>query len=129
MLAANTVHGVRIVSTPAALDTMVVPPHKTVLRTAPDEAMILHCEISGVSVPDDPHAIVEEEHGFSLISVSWNQFEQFVRPRIEWRVPSERPTLAQGLIAFIPCKLWLAEDGVRIVVATAFANTLLERIR
>lgn len=133
MLAANTLPAVRVVATPFALDSFVVsmsswPIAKTALRIAPDELLVLHVAPTDVVVPHDEHAIVESEHGCSLIALSWAEFERHVRPLIEWEVPTMRPVLAQGLVAFIPTKLWLTADGVRIIVATPFADTLLERM-
>lgn len=134
MLAASTLPAVRIVARPDALDSFVDsmkawPIAKVAMRIAPDEALVLHVDTTDVSLPDDPHAIVESEHGCSLMALSWPEFERHVRPLVEWAVPTERPVLAQGMVAFIPAKLWLTTDGVRIVVATAFVDTLLERMR
>lgn len=130
MLAANTVPTVRIVATPAALDSFVTPLHKVALRIAPDELMILHAAVGDVSLVGDEHAIIEADHGFSLVAVSWPEFEQFIRPLIEWRIPeSEFPCLSQGLVGFVPAKLWFTTDGVRVIVATSFVDTLLERMR
>jgi hypothetical protein len=133
MLAANALHAVRVIALPSAVDSFVAsmrawPIAKVALRVAPDELMVLHVDATDVSIPDDPHAIVEAEHGYSLIALSWTEFERHVRPLIEWAIPTERPALAQGMVAFIPAKLWLTADGARIVVATPFADTLLERM-
>lgn len=134
MLVASTVPAVRLVARVGAVDSFMVraqawPIAKVVLRIAPDEALVLHVTPSDVVLPDDPHAIVEAEHGFSMIAVSWAEFDRHVRPLIEWEVPTARPTLAQGLVAFIPAKLWLGDDGVRILVATPFSQTLVERMQ
>ncbi len=133
MLAASTVPAVRVVAHPDALDSFISsmkawPITKTALRLAPDEALVLHVDTTDVSIPDDPHAIVEPEHGCSLIALSWPEFERHVRPLVEWAIPPDRPVLAQGMVAFIPAKLWMTTGGVRIVVATPFADTLLERM-
>ena len=133
MLAASTVPAVRVVATAFALDSFVVsmsswPIAKTALRIAPDELLVLHAAPADVVVAHDEHAIVESEHGCSLIALSWSEFDRHVRPLVEWAVPTDRPALAQGMVAFIPAKLWLTNDGVRIVVATPFADTLLERM-
>ncbi len=130
VLAANTVHAVRIVASPEALDGFAGPAHRVVLRVAADEVMVLHATVNEVVLGGDEHAIIEPEHGFSLIALSWAEFEQSVRPLIEWRIPDTGfPCLAQGLVGFVPAKLWFTEDGVRVVVATSFAETLLERMR
>lgn len=130
MLAASTVPTVRIVATPFALDSYVSPPHKVALRVAPDELMILHAGVDDVGLVGDEHAIVEADHGFSLVAVSWPEFEKSIRPLIEWRIPHDGfPCLAQGLVGFVPAKLWFTVDGVRVIVATSFVGTLLERMR
>ena len=130
MLVASTVPAVRIVALPAALDAFSAPPHKLMIRVAPDEIMLLHTALAEVVFAGDEHAILEAEFGFSVIGLSWAEFEQSVRPLIEWRVPSAGfPCLAQGLVGFVPAKLWFTADGVRIIVATSFAETLLERMR
>ena len=130
MLAANPLPAVRIVALPAALDGFVGPSHRVVLRVAADEAMILHATVDEVVLNGDEHAIIEAEHGFSLIALSRAEFDQSVRPLIEWRIlDTGFPYLAQGLVGFVPAKLWFTEDGVRVVVATSFAETLLERMR
>jgi hypothetical protein len=127
VLAANTIAIVRVVSTPNAIDTAITPANKIIMRTAPDAVMVLHASPDEVSVPDDEHAIIESEFGFSMIAVSRTEFDRFVRPLVEWRIPESG--LAQGLCGFVPVKMWLKSDGVRILVATSFAETLLERMR
>lgn len=130
MLAASPLRAVRIVASPGALDGFVGPAHRVVLRVATDEVMVLHTTVNEVVLNGDEHAIIEAEHGFSLIALSRAEFDQSVRPLIEWRVVDTGfPYLAQGLVGFVPAKLWFTEDGVRVVVATSFADTLLERMR
>ena len=130
MLAASTVPLVRIVATPASLDAFAPSLKRVALRTAPDELMVLHASVDDVVFAGDEHAMVEADFGFSLISVSRSEFEQSVRPLIEWLIPTDGfPCLAQGLVGFVPAKLWFTHDGVRVIVATCFADTLLERMR
>jgi hypothetical protein len=133
VLASSPLSAVRVVATPFAVDSFVEsmrswPIAKTALRLAPDEIMVLHVAPADVLIAHDEHAIVEAEHGYDLIALSWPEFERHVRPLIEWAVPNDRPVLAQGMIAFIPSKLWITNDGVRILVATPFVDTLLERM-
>ena len=53
-----------------------------------------------------------------------------VLPHIEWSLPADRPVLAQGAIASVPAKLWLAGDGdALLVTAAAYADELAERLR
>ena len=127
--------GVRVVAKPAALDKAVWQDDRPsdddfeplVLRCAPDETLA----IGGVRVEvPDPYAIVEPETGFAAVMFDADEFEQHVARHIEWTVPPERPAFAQGAIATVPAKLYLDPSGVTtIVVATAYLDELLERLR
>jgi hypothetical protein len=103
------------------------PADLTVLRFAPDDAFGLGAR--GVEV-DDGHAIVEEEIGFVGAWLSPDALEHLVLPRIEWPLPAGRPLLAQGLVAGVPAKLWLAEDGRALLLAAGpYAEELRARLR
>jgi hypothetical protein len=123
--ALDRLEGTRVVADPAAIDSMVgaLAPSIVVLRFAPDDAFVL--DPGGISV-DDPHAIIEDEHGFVG---GWCSIDA-IRPHLEWSLPTERPALAQGSIAGVPAKLYLPEDGndVLVVTAAAYAATLAERL-
>ena len=44
-------------------------------------------------------------------------------------LPAGRPALAQGLVAAVPAKLWLDEDGTaRLICLAAYAAELQERV-
>ncbi len=114
--------GIRVVADPAALDAARwVGDALLILRLAPDEALGLGG--AGVEV-DDPHAIVVEEAGFSVASVDIDA----VIAHVEWSLPTDRPALAQGSIAGVPAKLWLTEDGATLVVQSAWAADLADRL-
>ncbi|CAN5469790.1 hypothetical protein BH20CHL7_BH20CHL7_14460 [soil metagenome] len=115
--------GLRVVADPAALDRARWSGDDVlVLRTAPDEALALGA--TDVELADE-HAIVTEEAGFVGGIVDLDA----VRHHIEWPLPTERPALAQGSIAGVPAKLWLADDRVTLVVHAAYAADLQDRLR
>lgn len=144
----------RCVAAPAELDTVVgeAPEQdlalgggtvvERVLRLAPDEMLVSvqrfgHFPL-GSTPPSAiglalaaryPHAIVEEEAGFSSAHLSQTEFEQLVRPHIDWAIPAARPALAQGLVAGVPCKLAFEVDGgVRLLCLTAHVHELEARL-
>jgi hypothetical protein len=108
--------GLRVVAEPAALDAASWGEGITVLRLAPDDAFAI--DATGATV-DDEHAIVEPEVGFSG---AWVGLEA-VRRHVEWQLPVERPALAQGFVATVPARVWLPDDGDRVLLITAAAYT------
>ena len=60
--------------------------------------------------------------------LTWAEFDEHVRRHIEWMLPTQRPALAQGLVAFVPTKLWMTNSAVLLIFATAYADELLERL-
>ncbi len=114
--------GIRVVADPVAIDgARWAGDAPLILRLAPDEALGLGA--TGVEV-DDPHAIVVEEAGFSAAAVDIDD----VNAHIEWSLPTDRPALAQGSIAGVPAKLWLTEEGATLVVQSAWAADLADRL-
>jgi hypothetical protein len=122
--ALEPLRGLRVVADPAAIDAAHWHgDNVTVLRFAPDDAFGIDAE--GVAV-DDADAIVEPEVGFSGARIAIDE----VVGHLEWSLPVARPALAQGSIAGVPAKLWLAADGgVLLVTATAYADELARRLR
>ena len=117
--------GLRVVATPEALDAAAWRGEDVaVLRFAPDEAFAIGA--TGVDLRD-PDAIVEREAGFVGVPVDLGE----VKRHIEWRIPSERPALAQGSIGGVPAKLWIpTDDGAAVLlVLAAYADDLLDRLR
>jgi hypothetical protein len=131
--------GLRVIADPDAIDRAVwrstpysVAP-KFVLRIAPDEALGLGS--IGVDV-DDPHAIVESEHGYVG---AWLAGPAPFAPHVEWTIPSERSLLHQGKIAGVPCKVLLADPldlpdtwprhlQLLLVTHAAYAHDLADRL-
>lgn len=125
MPALDRLPGLRVVADPAALDaaTWRGVGEVTVLRFAPDDAFAIGA--TDVDV-DDEHAIVESEPGFAG---AWLPVEA-VAHHVEWALPKERPTLAQGAVANVPARIWLPDDGdALLVTAAAHADELVSRLR
>jgi hypothetical protein len=128
--------GLRVVADPAALDIATWtwaavpaaghPGAEITLRIAPDEAFAIGAE--AVSV-DDPHAIVERESGLVATWLTPAELLGTVARHLEWPLPTERPVLAQGLVAGVPAKLWLSADGAILITAAAYADELGGRLR
>jgi hypothetical protein len=117
---------VRVVAEPAALDAARWGDGVTVLRLAPDDAFAIDATAADVAV-DDEHAIIEAEAGFSG---AWVELDA-VRRHVEWAFRDERPALAQGFVATVPARVWLPDEGDRVllVTATAYADELAGRLR
>jgi len=127
VLAAEPLTGLRVVAQPGALDaaTWEGDGTVTVLRIAPDEAFAIGA--TGVEI-DDQYAIVEPEPGFSAARFDAAGLAS-VLAHVEFRLPAERPALAQGKVAGVPAKLLLDEDGALLVVQTAYVADLEARLR
>jgi hypothetical protein len=124
--ALDPLRGLRVVADPASLDTARWTGGRdvavTVLRLAPDDAFAVGARTVDI---DDPHAIVDEEHGFVG---GWCSIDHVLQ-HAEWSVPDDRPSFAQGAIAGVPAKLWLPDDGDALLVTSiAHADVLAERL-
>jgi hypothetical protein len=115
--------GLRVVATPAAIDAVVPPPGGTVLRIAPDDAIVIGTATLTI---DDPSAIVEPEFAFVHWRLTIAEFDGIKR-HIEWPLP-ERGLLGQGLIAGVAAKIVIASDHVLLVVSASLADDLTERL-
>ncbi|MFM2106388.1 MAG: hypothetical protein RL338_1420 [Chloroflexota bacterium] len=120
----------RVVATPEALDAARWSGGSTVLRLAPDEA--LGVGATAVAV-DDPAAIDLPEAGFVGAWLSADELAALVVPHLEWPLPAARPALAQGKVAGVPAKLWLAPAGdargaALLVTHAALAHELADRL-
>ena len=125
MLASERLDGLRIVASPAALDTARYTGATYVWRIAIDEVFAVgavHAEV------DDPYAIIERETAFVAWQLSLAEFQHHVARHIEWTLPTERPALAQGLIAALPLKLWLELDHVLVIASSGLAHEVIDRL-
>ena len=124
MPALEPVEGLRVVANAGALDAARWSGDDVdVLRIAPDEALAIGA--TGVEV-DDPDAIVEPEVGFSAALLGRDELAA-IAAHVEWPLPGDVGTLAQGKIAGVPAKL-LVGDPCLLVVQTAYADELTRRL-
>ena len=129
MLVLETVRGVRVVAPGATLDTMVVADGGLVLRFAPDEAFVILPEPGRELDEAFAEAIVVAETGLVGCWLTSDELTARVVPHIDWGLPATRPTMAQGLIAGVPAKLWLESGRALLLCAAPYAFELAERLR
>jgi hypothetical protein len=121
--APERLHAWRVVADPRAIDVLDVA---IGLRVAPDDVLVLDDSPPAV---DDPHAIVVAERGFVGWELGPGEIDAIVHRHVEWELPLRQPAVAQGLVAQVPAKLWLREDGTALLLcAAALAAELLERL-
>lgn len=119
--------GWRIIASPKALDAVKWPKGSRVVRISPDDVFLIGAVEP--KVPDDAHAIVTPEHGFSGVELSAAQVASIAEQHIEWQLPADWPSMAQGQIAGVPAKLLFAADGsALLLVACAASHELLGRL-
>ena len=123
MRAPELLHGLRVVATPAALDAAELPDDATMLRIAPDDAIVAG---AATLTLDDPFAIIEPEYAFVHWRLTPKEFDD-VTDHIEWPLPAAGQ-LGQGLIAGVPAKVVIAPDHVMLIVSAGLAHELLERL-
>lgn len=115
--------GVRVVAKAAAIDAAALPSGATMLRIAPDDAIVAG---AATLVVDDPFAIVEPEYTFVHWKLTPAEFDD-VTHHIEWSLP-DKGQLGQGLIAGVPAKILIADDHVLLVVSAGLAHEIAERV-
>lgn len=124
----------RLVATPAALDAVRGPMKGLVLRTAPDEIIVILDNTDGsgglgaMSIEDE-HAIMAVDSSLMGEWVAAAEALDILQRESDWELPTRRPAFAQGAVAGIPVKLWLEDDRVLFVVAAPFAADFQERCR
>ncbi|MBK5331907.1 MAG: hypothetical protein JJD93_08045 [Ilumatobacteraceae bacterium] len=123
MRAPELLHGLRVVAKPAAIDAVELPNGATMLRIAPDDAIVAG---AATLTLDDPFAIIEPEYAFVHWRLTSEEFGD-VTDHIEWPLPAAGQ-LGQGLIAGVPAKIMVASDHVLLIVSAGLAHELLERL-
>jgi hypothetical protein len=118
--------GTRFVASPPALDGLTFPGEGTLLRLAPDDLLVIHPGSLMVALGDEP-IIQEKESGFVGWWLTPGELDHVIT-HVDWPLPTERPALAQGLVAGVPAKLWLAEDRALLLCNAAYAHELEERL-
>jgi hypothetical protein len=121
--APELLEGLRVVANPAAIDAVTLPAGATMLRIAPDDAIVAGAATLTI---DDPFAIVEAEYAFVHWRLQPAEFDP-VRNHIEWPLPA-LGQLGQGLIAGVPAKILITPDVVLLIVSAGLAHELSERL-
>lgn len=125
MHAPERLHGLRVVATPAALDGARIAGDALVLRIAADELIAFGAATIDV---DDAYAIIEPETTFQRWRLTQAEFADHVLRHIEWRLPTARPALAQGLVAGVAVKLWLEDDHVLLIASSGLVHEVADRL-
>lgn len=123
MPAVELLSGLRVVSTPAALDGAAWPPGATILRLAPDEALAVgarHVDIS------DSNALVEVETGLCGVELSPSALVEWMQREAEWAPPAAG--FGQGMAAGLPVKVWLGDGSALVVTSASLASELEDRL-
>jgi len=121
--APEALHGLRVVAEPSVLDALTWPEGVAALRLAPDDLFALAAppiEVAG--------AVVEEESGFVGWWLTFEEVHGHLREHVDWPLPESLPSLAQGLVAGVPAKLWLTSDRALLFCAAAYAHELEARL-
>ena len=124
MRAPEALPALRIVAAPEALDDLTLADEHPALRLAPDDMLVIGAASAEVV---GEHLLVHEA-GFVGWWLTPDEVTTHVLPHVDWPLPSARPALAQGLIAGVPAKLWLAEDRALLLCPAAYAHELMERL-
>jgi hypothetical protein len=114
----------RVVAAPEALDDLTLADEHPALRLAPDDMLVIGAASAQVV---GEHLLVDEA-GFVGWWLTPEEVTTHVVPHVDWPLPTARPALAQGLIAGVPAKLWLAEDRALLLCNAAYAHELMERL-
>jgi hypothetical protein len=123
--APDPIRALRVVAAPAVLDELAWPDGVSALRLGLDDLLVIGAHPGSLGVPA---AIVEEERGFVGWWLTADELRDRVMPHVEWPLPAERPAFAQGLIAGVPAKLWLADERALLLCMAAYAHEVTERL-
>ncbi|MEX0625337.1 MAG: hypothetical protein WD402_02205 [Chloroflexota bacterium] len=124
MRAPEPLSALRVVAAAEVLDDLTLPDHHPMLRLAPDDLLV----IGAASVQVVGEHLIVDETGFVGWWLTPDEVTHAVLPHVDWPLPTARPALAQGLVAGVPAKLWLAEDRALLLCAAAYAHELEERV-
>jgi len=119
--------GWRVVARPDALDALVEAGLGPTLRLAPDDLLVVGT--AAAPVVDDADAIVVPDAVFVAWELDGDELDHLLEHHVEWELPAARPAVAQGLIAYVPAKVWLHVDGrAQLVCLAAYADELAARV-
>lgn len=125
MRAPEPIPALRVVASPQDLDDLTWTDDIAALRLAPDELLLVGAATVQIA---GEHVIVVDEAGFAGWWLTPDELTVAVVPHVDWPLPTNRPALAQGLVAGVPAKLWLAEDRALLLCAAAYAHELTDRL-
>lgn len=124
MRAPEPLAALRVVAAPEALDDLTLADEHPALRLASDDMLV----IGAVSAQVVGEHLLVDEAGFVGWWLTPEEVNEAVLPHVDWPLPTARPAFAQGLIAGVPAKLWLAEDRALLLCSAAYAHELMERL-
>lgn len=127
MLAPERLIATRVAAAPDALDATQWPADAIVLRTAPDEAVVL--AIVDAAAVSDPHAIVARETSLFGAWTDRPAAVDLLGRHCDWELPQASRAFAQGAVAGLPLKVWFDDERVLFVVAAPFVVDFVERCR
>lgn len=113
----------RIVAARTAIDAGSWPRQSLVLRTAPDEVLMIG---SGSPQVPDPAAIVHADTSWVGYRVAAPNAAIFIEQMADWPLPSEG--LAQGMVGGIATKVWVGRTEVLFIVPAAIAADFEDRL-
>jgi hypothetical protein len=119
----EAVDAVRVVATASSIDDGAWPDGALVLRTAPDEVLMIGGDRPRVL---DPHAIVEHDSSWVVFRTAAPNAAVVIEQTADWPLPSEG--FAQGMVAGIPAKVWVARVEVQFFVPGVFADDFEHRL-
>jgi len=113
--------GIRVAGQADVLDRLQLPAGATVLRIAPDELIALGM----ADAPTGATILSETDTGFVGRWLNADELAA-VRRHVEWPL---RDGLNQGLVAGVPARVWIGDDGrALLLVAHAYAHELEARL-
>jgi hypothetical protein len=123
--ALEPVAGIRVVAAPSSLDAARWSGEDVdVLRIAPDEALGIGA--TGAEVDGDQDAIIEPEAGFVVALLDRDELAALAA-HVDWPLPGDAGTLAQGKIAGVPARLLAGEPSL-LVTHAVYAAELRGRL-
>ena len=117
------VRAIRIAARPAALDAASWPAAATVLRTAPDEVLLLDALDTS---PPEADAIVFPDTSWSRFVLDPVVGADVIAAGAAWPPPTSG--LGQGMVFGIPVKLVVESERWSIVVLSVVADEFEERL-
>ena len=120
----EVVAAVRVVAAAEHLDAASWPADATVLRTAPDEVLLIDALDAS---PPEPDAIVFPDTSWVRFVTSAAVGAAIMAASAAWPPPASG--LGQGLIAGVPTKLVVGAEEWWLIVAAVVADEFDERLR